>query len=314
VTTARSPLRGSAFLVGAALFWGFGFLAQRWSLTSLPPLWATSARLVLAVPLAVLVIGLRRSAGLATPWRTGLVCGLLLYVAFALQTVAMLHTPVSRVALITGLYGVFTPLLQPFFGLQRPRALQVVAVVVATAGTALLCGVFADEAARSAPPNIGDALTLVMAVVSAFYVIFLSQIATKTDALSLSGVQVLAMSLGSVVVAPFFEGAPPLSWDAPTWASVLYLAVFSTYGAFLLQMLGQQHVSPSTAAVLMLLETPIGVGSAVAFLKERMTGLQWAGAVLAIVAVVLAVIAEQRAARDETPLDSEAASSSRPSA
>lgn len=298
MSTTTSPLRGSAFLLGAALCWGLGFYAQRLSLTTLPPLWATSARFVLAVPLALVVLSRRRRAGRPIPWRAGVVCGVVVAFAFALQTIAMLHTPVSRVALITGLYGVLTPLLQPLFGLKRPTALQLLAVAIATAGTTLLCGVLSDARAQTTPPNVGDALTLVMAIVSAFYVLFLARIATDVDPLALNAVQVLAMSACSIVVAPIFEGWPARLPDAVTWASVTYLAIASTFVAFLLQMLGQRHVSPSTAAVLMLLETPIGVGAAVLLLGERMTPPQWAGGALAIVAVLLAIAAEHFAQRD----------------
>ncbi len=294
MTTAQAPLRGSLFLLGAALCWGLGFYAQRLSLTTLPPLWATSARFVLAVPLALVVLVLRRRAGGKTPWRAGILCGVVVAVAFALQTIAMLHTPISRVALITGLYGVLTPLLQPLFGLRRPTALQLVAVIVACAGTTLLCGVLSDASAQTAPPNVGDALTLVMAVVSAFYVLFLARLGTSADPHALNAVQVLAMSAASLVFAPLFEGWPARAPDTATWLSVGYLAIASTFLAFLLQMLGQRHVSPSTAAVLMLLETPIGVGAAVVLLDERMGPAQWIGAVLAISAVLIAIVAERR--------------------
>jgi len=108
-------------------------------------------------------------------------------------------------------------------------------------------------------------------------------------------VQILTMCVCAVVAAPLFEGAPPTSLDASTVWSLLYLAVFSTFLAFLFQMLGQQHVSPATASVIMLMETPIGVLAAVFVLHEHMANLQWAGAGLAVVAVVIAVVAERRA-------------------
>lgn len=295
MTSTKSPLLGAAFLLAAAVCWGLGFYAQRMSLTTLSPLWATSARFVLAVPLAFAVLVQRRTAGVVIAWSAGFACGAVVAVAFALQTVAMLSTPVSRVALITGLYGVLTPLLQPLFGLRRPTAWQLFAVAVATAGTVLLCGVLTDARAQTVPPNVGDALTLVMAIVSAFYVLFLARFGGRADALALNAVQVLSMSACSIVIALPFEGWPARAPDAVTWASVAYLAVASTFIAFLLQMLGQRHVSPSTAAVLMLLETPIGVASAVVLLGERMDSVQWLGAALAVIAVIVAVWAEHRA-------------------
>ncbi len=292
-TTERTPWKGALLLLAAAWLWGLGFYAQRVSVAAMTPLWATSARMVLAVPLALAVLVHRGRRGAVVPWRAGIVCGVLLYAAFALQTVAMLHTPVSRVALLTGLYGVLTPLLQPFFGLRRPGPLQLLAVGVAMAGTVLLCGVLADEHALTVAPNVGDAMTLVMALVSAFYLIFIARIADRADMMAFNGVQLLAMAAASVVVAVVAEPLPG-ALDAAAWASVLYLAVGSSFLAFQLQLFGQRHVSPAAAGVLMLLETPIGVGSAVLLLGERMTTLQWAGAACAVTAVLLAVLAEHR--------------------
>ena len=292
-TTTRQTLLGSAFLVGAALFWGFGFYAQRVSIEEVTPLWAVAGRFALAAPLAVVAVIWRGLRGVRIPWRTGALLGVILYVIFALQTVALLHTPVTRVALITGLYAVFVPPLQPLFGLARPRALQLVAAVVALLGLVLLCGVVGDARALSVPPNVGDLYTLLMAVGSAVLVLLIGRAAPREDAVALNAVQILVMAAVAVVAAPLIEGAPPAALSDRTLTSLLYLAVASTFLAFLFQVLGQQHVSPATASVLMLLETPIGVLAAVVILHERMAGFQWWGAALALVAVVVAVFAER---------------------
>lgn len=295
-TTNPKTLLGSGFLLGAALCWGFGFYAQRVSIEHVSPLWATALRFVVAAPIAVAALLWRRRLGKKTPWKAGGALGGLLYVAFALQTVAMLHTPVTRVALITGLYAVFVPLMQPLFGLRRPTAGQLVGVAFAVAGLVFLCGVVGDKSALSTPANIGDLFTLIMAVVSAVMVLLIGRLAAQEDAVSLNVVQILSMCACSLVFAPLIEGAPPTTVDTTTWISLVYLAVFSTFAAFLFQMLGQQHVSPATASVLMLLETPIGVVAAVVILDEHMAGFQWLGAALAVVAVVIAVVAEPQRA------------------
>lgn len=293
-TPPKKTLLGTAFLLGAALCWGFGFYAQRVSIETVTPLWSTALRFVATMPIAVAVLAWRRQKGVRTPWKAGVILGVVLYISFALQTIAMLHTPVARVALITGLYAVFVPLLQPLFGLPAPTVLQRVGVGFAVVGMVLLCGVVGDDRALAVPPNIGDLMTLVMAVASAVMVLMIGRLAPREDALSLNVVQIIAMCGCSLVCAPIFEGAPPTSLDASTMTALVYLAVFSTFAAFLLQMLGQQHVSPATASVLMLLETPIGVIAAVVILKEHMAGFQWLGAGLAVVAVVIAVAAERR--------------------
>lgn len=291
----KKTLLGSGFLVGAALCWGFGFYAQRISIETVTPLWATALRFVACLPLVALGLWWRRRRGVRIPWKAGIALGVLLYIAFALQTVAMLYTPVARVALITGLYAVLVPLLQPLFKLPWPTAAQLVGVGFAIAGLVLLCGVVGDDRALSVPANIGDLLTLFMALASAVLVLLIGRLAPTEDAVALNVVQILTMCICALVCAPLFEGAPPTSLDAPTIWSLLYLAVFSTFAAFLFQMLGQQHVSPATASVIMLMETPIGVLAAVFVLNEHMANLQWAGAGLALIAVIIAVVAERRA-------------------
>jgi drug/metabolite transporter (DMT)-like permease len=289
----------------AAVFWGFGFYAQRVSISQMSPLLAMAVRFSLTAPVSIGALLWCRRRGTRLPWRAGIVMGALLYLGFALQTEALLYTPVTRVALLTGLYAVFTPLLQPAFGLGRPTTVQGIAAVIALLGTLLLCGVVGDSTALSTPPNLGDALTIGMAAVSAVCVLVVGRVAPHEDPVALNAIQILVMAVLSVIVAPMFEADTlrtlrELVWSSETVLSLLYLAVFSTIAAFGLQLLGQRHLSPTPATIVMLLETPIGVLAAVALLNEAMGGWQWVGAALALVAVVLAVAGERHSARQKT--------------
>lgn len=280
----------------AAVCWGLGFYAQRISIVEVSPLTSTAARFVIAAPVAVAALVWCARRGIRIPWRAGAVLGVLLYIAFAMQTVAMEYTPVSRVALLTGLYVVFTPMLQPFFKLGRPTPVQVVAAIVAVLGTLLLVGVVGDDTATSTPPNIGDALTLGMAVLCAVMVLLIGRW-THEHPVALNAVQIAVMCVVSVLVTGVVEGSAALgvlSTSFNTWASLVYLAVFSTIAAFTLQMMGQRHLSPAPASVIMLLETPVGVIAAVLLLGEAMAGLQWLGAAIALAAVVVSVVGEHR--------------------
>lgn len=281
----------------AAVCWGFGFYAQRVSIIELSALWATAVRFVMALPIVVGVLWWRRRSGVVVPWSVGGLLGILLYVAFALQTVAMHHTPVSRVALLTGLYGVVTPLLQPVFGLGWPSRLQGLAAILAVVGTVFLCGIVGDAEALATHANIGDLMTLGMAVVGAVVVLIVARVAHTADPIALNGVQIVAMAILGVVVAVVAEpeGLTSVMRIGPaSMMSLLYLAVFSTIVAFTLQFIGQQHLSAAPAAIIMLLEVPIGVCSAVVLLGDSMGGLQWLGALLAVAAVVVAVVGERR--------------------
>jgi len=62
---------GASLLVLAAVCWGFGFYAQRVSISELSPLWATAARFVLALPVVLGALWWRRRRGVALPWVAG---------------------------------------------------------------------------------------------------------------------------------------------------------------------------------------------------------------------------------------------------
>jgi drug/metabolite transporter (DMT)-like permease len=290
-------LRGSAALLGAAFFWGFGFYAQRVSIDHASPLSATAWRFVFALPVALVSLAVCLKRRVAMPWRAGALLGFLLYCAFALQTVALKYTSTSRVALLTGLYAVFVPFMQPLFGMPKPTRSQWGAALLAMAGVVLLCGVLSPGEAQS-PPNVGDAMTLGMAILSAVMVILVGKTAATASPLALNTIQTLTMSVISVPVALLSALAFPeaaVDWQPRMVWSLLYLAIFSTSIAFFLQMVGQKYVQPTTASILMLVETPIGVLAALALLGEVMSGLQWCGAAVLIAAVVWAVAAETNA-------------------
>jgi drug/metabolite transporter (DMT)-like permease len=59
---------------------------------------------------------------------------------------------------------------------------------------------------------------------------------------------------------------------------------------------GQRHASPSTAAVIMLLETPVGVLAALALFGEQMAVSQWIGAGVLVTGVLISLAAEMRRA------------------
>lgn len=304
VTHAKRPALGAAILFTGATLWGFGFLAQKESVRELAPLWAMAIRFAIAAPVAVLV-------AVAVAWRSGrgaafiassgvrlrdaALLGAILFGAYWLQTAALTRTPVARVALITGLYAAFVPLLAPVFGHGRPKALHWGGAGLGLAGLALLVGVVG---AAAVPLNDGDALVLGHAVFGAVHVLVVGRLVRDADPAALNALQLVALAAITLPVAWLVEGAPPaVVVDRALIASFAYLAVFSTVVGFLCQVAGQKHVSPSTAAVLMLLETPVGAIAALVALREPMTPVQAVGAVLLVVGVLVSLAGDRAAAR-----------------
>jgi drug/metabolite transporter (DMT)-like permease len=98
----------------------------------------------------------------------GLVLGVLLFAGFVLQTVGMKFTTASKSAFITGLMVVFTPIFQLIIERKAPKIGNCIGVVLVAVGLYLLTSPKGSEF------NIGDALTLVCAVLFSIYTVYLS--------------------------------------------------------------------------------------------------------------------------------------------
>jgi drug/metabolite transporter (DMT)-like permease len=294
----KRPLFGAALLFATSIVWGFAFVPQKLTVTALPPFTATAVRFAFAAPLALLAAN-RRLLKPGVRVQTALGLGVLLFVIYVLQTAALVYAPVARVSLITGMYAVFVPLFAPLLGHARPTFAHWAGAALAFAGLLGLTGVFGGvDALTSVPLNIGDVLVFGHALLSAFQVLLIGRLAAKADPFALNALQLCSVLALAAPVALFVEGVPALSsLSAGTWASFGYLAMFSTVIAFTLQIAGQRHTSPPTAAVIMLLETPVGVVGALWFLDERMSAWQWLGAVVLLAGVVVSLVAELKRSR-----------------
>ncbi len=283
----------------AALIWGYAFVPQKMTVIALPPLSATALRFCMAAPLACLLAN-RRLLHPGVRMRHAVGLGVVLTVVYLTQTAALVWAPVARVSLITGMYAVFVPLFAPLLRQPRPTAGHWAGVVLAVAGLLALTGVLdrGGSAAAGVPLNIGDLLVLVHAVVSAFQVLFVGRLARHADPFALNAVQLVVVAVISVPAALVVDGVPHLgALGGDAWAAFGYLAVFSTVVAFTCQIVGQRHASAPTAALIMLLEAPLGVAAAVVFFDEAMRPVQWLGAAILLGGVGVSLAAEVRRAR-----------------
>src|SRR5581483_126440 len=95
------------------------------------------------------------------------VAGAIVAGGYLFQTFGLSMTSAGNAGLITGLFVVFTPVLDRVFGVAV-RGRTIVAVLVALAGTVMLTG-------GPGGMGLGDALVLVCAVLYALHIVVLSR-------------------------------------------------------------------------------------------------------------------------------------------
>ena len=287
-----SRTRASAELVVAALIWGFGFIATRWALAAMGPLWIITVRSFVAffVALPVLLIIPEMRARVREEMLPALPAGVFLAASLGFQTVGLRFTTATNSGFITVLYVLFVPPFAAIFLKQRMQPLHGFFL-----GIALLGAGFIAQVTPSSSLNVGDVLTLLCAVTGAFHIVWLSHAAKRiASPFVFNALQNFWVGGFALVVAVPLE--PRLAWRGSGLAlfGLAFLALASTLIAFLLQTRAQRVLPAATASLLCLLESPFAALFAFLLLGERLSLAQWAGCSLVMAASVGAIIVEQQ--------------------
>lgn len=293
----KNKLRGSVCLITAVLIWGSAFIAQSVAMNSLGPFTFLFFRNALAIlfliPLAfVFDLGkctVQESARKwANPrlWKAGLPCGLALFCAASFQQVGLVYTDAGKAGFITAMYIVVVPLLG-FFVKRKPAKSALVSVVLAVAGLYLLSAVGVSRI------NKGDLLLMGCAVCYAFQIMGVELFGEGLDGIRLNCVQVLVTFVLSAVCMAAMETFRMADVYAAMGA-IAYAGILSTGVAFTLQIVGQKDLEPTTASIIMSMESVVAVICGALILKETMNTWEISGCVLMFIALLISQLPEKR--------------------
>lgn len=273
-------------MLGVTAVWGWTFVVVKDAVTIYPPM----EFLALRFGLAALVL-------LAAAWRwlgreallPGALAGLALALGYWLQTVGLRLTDASSAGLVTGMFVVFTPLLDRLvFGVRLAR-LSLGAVALATLGLYLLTD------AATPDVRLGNLLVLGCALCFAAHIVLLGRFAAGLHPVALGAAQVTAAALLFLLVsAPSGELArvpPPAVWKA-----LGVTALLATCLGFAVQSWVQQRLDATTTALLVTSEPVFAVLFAYWLAGDRFTATRAAGAVAIVVALALGELGRTRSA------------------
>jgi drug/metabolite transporter (DMT)-like permease len=236
----RPGVAAVLLLLLASAIWGATFVVVKQAIAQTSVLdflaWRfILAGLVLAIfrPRPLLRLGRRG-------WRNGALLGMALTAGYLTQTYGLKTTPAAVSGFLTGLQVVFTPVIGWALLRRRPVSRTWTAVLVATAGLAVLT-------LRGAHFGIGEGLTIVSAVLFALQIVGLEQWASAEDAYALATVQLLAIGVVTLVAAA--PNGLRLPSGPSIWGAVVLTALAATAFAFVAQSWAQSHLSATSAAV-----------------------------------------------------------------
>ena len=249
----------------AALIWGTAFVAQDVCADRIPAFTFNTVRcfaaFIVLMLMSLALKAFRRAKGTLPQEKTpdekrayrrelltaALLCGTVLAVASNLQQGGMqAGTDGGKAGFITALYIVLVP-IGGLFLKKRVSGIFWLGVALAVAGLYLLC------VNGSFRLSTGDLLTLACAFAFTVQILLIDRYSPKLDGVELCAAEFLVAGIWSLAGMLLFEKP---DW-AEVWACMLpimYVAVFSSGVAYLLQIIAQKDGSPAVVSLLFSME------------------------------------------------------------
>lgn len=249
-SSAKSRLADLGLLYAAAV-WGSTFVMVKDVLDEVDPVTLVAYRFIVAGLLLALLLW-RRKKSLRTNLKAGLILGFILWLIYLPQTIGLGITTASNSAFITGMFVAFVPIFLVLVFRRKPARLEVIASIISLIGLWVLTGGMTRV-------NAGDLMTLITAMACALHLLYSDRyMKAGADAVVIACQQFLVVGLLSLFVAlPAGRSMAVPSLDAA--GVILFLALFPTLSAFLIQMVAQRIATPVKVALIFALE-PVFAG------------------------------------------------------
>ena len=294
-----------------SFIWGSAFVAQSSGMDYVGPYTYNMARNVLAFLFLIPVIyvigkkkgvtdnadsgtGIDEAASREANWKTillpdrttlvgGIYCGLIMAVASSMQQIGITMTTAGKAGFITALYIILVPLMGVFIGKKIPRIIWF-CVVLAMAGFYLLCVKEGFSISK------GDILVLFCSVGFSVHIMTIDYFTSKgVDGVKMACIQ---FAVAAIVMTPvmFALETPSVNGLLSAWMTIAYAGILSSGVGFTLQIVAQKDTDPTTATLIMSLESVFAAVSGCLFLNEVLLPKEILGCILVFVAVILAQV------------------------
>jgi len=246
----KNQVKADLALLIVTIAWGVSFLLTKNALVGLETFNFLAVRFGIATLISAVIflkdiIRMSRKTLLL-----GIGVGTVMFAAYALQTVGITITTISKSAFITGTNVLMVPLFMALFLKRIPDRSSLLGALMAFAGLGLmtLTGGSADVGTAGSL-NLGDLLTLIAAAGFAIYILAVGKYTTQVDSIPFAIVQLGTVAVFSGITSLLFE-TPIVPTGSETWFAILFLAIVCTSLAFIVQNVAQKYTTSTHAALI----------------------------------------------------------------
>lgn len=279
-------VRADGILILVTLCWGVSYLLMDISLEELDPFTLNAFRFLGAFAIAALVSFKKIRIVNKTTLKYSLLVGFALVFVYIGATFGVKYTSLSNSGFLCALTVVFTPILAWLFFKKAPGKKLTFVVILCFIGIALLT--LGDDFSINMEHLKGDMLCLMCAVAYAADLLLTEKAVSheEVDAYNLGVFQLGVTGALNLIMALIVE-TPQAPQTMEVWSAVIFLSVFCTGVAFVLQPVAQQYTTASHVGVIFTLEPVFAAVVAYFFAGEILSFKAYLGAALMLASIFI---------------------------
>lgn len=269
--------KAEMLLLLVVTFWGISYYLMDISLQELEPFTLNAFRFLGAFAAAVILAFPKLKSVNRTTIKYSFYIGVALIFVYIGATFGVMYTSLSNAGFLCALTVIFTPIFGYIFKGTIPDKKLSFIVVACVVGIGLL------TLNENLKPAVGDILCLMCAMAYAGDLLITETAVAKQE---VNAFQLGVFQLGFAgffnLILAFLLETPHLPQSPEVWRSAIFLAVFCTGVAFIIQAVAQQHTTASHVGVIFTLE-PVIAGFVAYFLAgEVLLPRAYLGAVILV--------------------------------
>ena len=274
--------KADLLLVMVTAFWGMSYFLTDLCLSGMTPMSLNAFRFMIGFGVLAICFWKKMWPISRATLKYGILIGLSLVCVYVCYGYGILHTSITNAGFICALPVVTTPIIEFLVTKRRPSNKLFFALALCTVGLGMLT--LNDQF----KPALGDILCLGTAIFYGVDLVLTDRGVHQPDVdpLQLGVIQLGVVGVVTLIMTLTLE-KPNWPPTPQIWASVLFLAIFCTGIAFVIQTVQQQHTTATHVGLIFTMEPVFSAIVAFTLGGERLRPVGYVGAVIMMISLVL---------------------------
>ncbi len=271
---------------------GTSYLVGKIAMREVGPFTLTATRFLLSALILIVTCYLTRTRISVSTWRDAAIPAVAFTLAMLFLLFGLKTSSSSVAAFLANSDAILIPIVDWVLFRRKVGKGTVIPLLIGVAGLAALT-IRSDLSIAQ-----DDSLVLCSALFFALYYSLNQSIVPRHSALALTGVSQLICALVALPFAVCLEEFPRQMSDLSqtTWTAILYSGLILSGFRFWMMMRMQFFLTAAQIGLMFLIEPVVGALIGITFAGERLTSIQWVGAVLIVLAISLPFLQSRRKA------------------